>query len=265
MMRLGLGSYACAWAINSGVLDSVGVIRRARALGLRVVQLSDNLTIQNATSEDLALIRCAADEAAIELELGARGTDPDHLGRYLDVCGKLRARLLRLVVDTSQHHPSAAEVIHVMSGLVSTLEQCQVVVAIENHDRFPARTLAKIIKTIGSARVGVCLDTVNSFGAAEGPEQVIEALGAHVINLHIKDFVITREPHMMGFRITGAPPGQGMLDIRFVLDRLQFLGAQGNAILELWPPPDADTGSTIAKEARWCEEGVRYLRAFIPD
>ena len=49
--------------------------------------------------------------------------------------------------------------------------------AIENHDRFNSTTLVEILERIDSDRVGICLDTVNSFGALEGPEVVLENLG----------------------------------------------------------------------------------------
>ena len=56
--------------------------------------------------------------------------------------------------------------------------------------------------------VGICLDTVNSFGSLEGPEVVIETLAPYTVNLHIKDFDIRRTDHNMGFTIFGTPAGR---------------------------------------------------------
>ena len=36
-----------------------------------------------------------------------------------------------------------------------------------------------------------------------------------------------------------------------------------NAILELWPPPEAKLSETIRKEDVWVDESVAYLRQFI--
>lgn len=264
-MRLGIGSYACPWAVQEGGLDAIGIIRRAHELNVRVVQLADNIPLQTATQTKIEAFRRAANEAEVELELGTRGLAREHLCRFLELCGDLNAKLLRVIVDTEAHQPEEQEIVRMVRDIAADLEQARVTLAIENHDRFPAQTLAGIVQRIDSPMAGVCLDTVNSFGALEGPAHVIEVLAPYVVNLHLKDFIIAREPHMMGFRIAGAPAGRGMLDIPWLLERLRMHGARGNAILELWPPPESNRELTIAKEARWCEDSVRYLRRFILD
>ena len=35
--------------------------------------------------------------------------------------------------------------------------------AVENHDRFPASVLARLVERLGPDQAGICLDTVNSF------------------------------------------------------------------------------------------------------
>ena len=136
--------------------------------------------------------------------------------------------------------------------------------AIENHDRFSAGTLADIVRTLGTTWVGICLDTVNSFGSKEGPQVVVDTLGPLAINLHIKDFTIRRADHAMGFAIDGTPAGEGMLDVPWLLGELAGHGRDPNGILELWTPPEDTIAATVAKEAAWAERSVRYLRSFIP-
>jgi hypothetical protein len=43
------------------------------------------------------------------------------------------------------------------------------------------------------------------------------------------------------------------------------MGRDPNAILELWPPPEADVAATAVKEEAWAAMSVRYLRQLIPD
>jgi sugar phosphate isomerase/epimerase len=138
-----------------------------------------------------------------------------------------------------------------------------VVLAIENHDRFKVKTLVDILDRIDSPNVGICLDTVNSFGAGEGPEVVVAALGPYVVNLHVKDFTIRRHRHMLGFEVEGMPAGRGMLDVPWLLERLQAFGRDPNAILETWPPPEATIPETITKEDAWVRESIQYLRTLI--
>ena len=48
-------------------------------------------------------------------------------------------------------------------------EEAGVVLAIENHDKFSTDELVYMVEELGPSWVGICLDTVNSFGALEGP------------------------------------------------------------------------------------------------
>jgi sugar phosphate isomerase/epimerase len=133
---------------------------------------------------------------------------------------------------------------------------------IENHDRFPARTLRSMIEAAGSDRIGICLDTANSLGAAEGLETIVSVLGSLTLNLHLKDFCIARVPHLMGFTVEGRPAGGGMLDVRWLLDQLAPFGRCETAILELWTPPESDIAQTVAKEEAWAAESVAFLKPF---
>jgi sugar phosphate isomerase/epimerase len=246
-------------------MDAAGLIRRAQELGLHVVQIADNIPLHQADSKQISVIRDVADRAGIELELGLRGLSERKIEEYIQLCGACNSRTLRAVIDAPGYEPPPAEVVRVVRAIVPRLRDAGVTLALENHDRFRARVLSAIISEIADAHVGICLDTANSFGALEGPEQIVETLGPQTVSLHIKDFIVVREPHQMGFRISGAPAGKGMLDVRCLLERLGSLGATGTVILELWPPPESTLEETAAKEKRWCEESIRYLRTLIAD
>ena len=131
--------------------------------------------------------------------------------------------------------------------------------AIENHDRLPAAHLAAMVQDLGPDWVGVCLDTVNSLGALEGPAVVVETLGPWIVNLHLKDFTIFRPPHMMGFTVEGRPAGSGQLNVPQLLEILAAHEREFSAVLELWTPPEPSLEQTIRKEQRWVRESVEFL------
>ena len=269
-MKLGLGSWACAW--NIGVpghepahpMNAHDLIQLASSFGVPVVQIADNLPLQSYTDDALRNIRTAAQDNGVTLELGTRGIDAGHIRRYLHICLLLQSTMLRVVIDTATDQPSESEIVDKVSQLVPEMAAAGVTLAIENHDRFEAAVFARIVNQVGSDHVGVCLDTVNSFGALEGPGIVIETLAPYVVNLHLKDFVVRRHSSMMGFEITGAPAGKGRLDIPALLAALRVHGRDPNAILELWPSPESNIEETAAKELQWVAESVGYLRALIP-
>jgi len=236
----------------------------AAELGLRVVQIADNLPLDSLSSGELRDLVRHADALGVSIEVGTRGIQPNHIRTFLHIARECRSPLLRVVVDTAEHHPSADEVLQILRCLLPELEASGVTLAIENHDRFTSRVLVRILEQLQSDFVGICLDTVNSFGALEGPEVVVSTMAPWVVNLHLKDFLIRRATHMMGFVVEGRPAGQGQLNIAWLISKLREQGRDPNAILELWPSPEESIEKTIEKERGWARSSVEYLRALIP-
>jgi sugar phosphate isomerase/epimerase len=270
-MQLGISSYTYTWAIGvpgslpEQPLTALDLLSKAAELGVRVVQFADNLPLDRLSGPELDEIERQARGLGISVEVGTRGIAPDHLRVYFRLARRFGSPILRLVIDTPDHHPGVEEIVSTLRRIMPEFEAQQVCLAIENHDRFRAQTLADIVQRIDSQQVGVCLDTVNSFGALEGPEAVLDVLGPLVVNLHVKDFAVQRASHMMGFTIEGRPSGQGRLDVPWLLARLRRLGRDPNAILELWTPPADRLADTIAREAAWAVDSIHYLRGLIPN
>jgi 3-oxoisoapionate decarboxylase len=269
-MRLGISSFTYTWAIGvpghppAHPMDGLALLDRAAALGVRLVQIADNLPLADLSPAELSALEQRATAADTAIEVGTRGISHANLHAYLGLAQRFGSPILRAVIDTADHHPEPDEVVSILQPIMPEFERAGVCLAIENHDRFKASVLAEIIRRVSSPWVGVCLDTVNSFGALEGPEVVLQALGPLVVNLHVKDFVVMRAGHKMGFCVEGRPAGQGQLDMPWLLNKLRDLGRDVNAILELWTPPKPGLADTIAREDAWAVESVKYLRTLIP-
>jgi hypothetical protein len=96
-------------------------------------------------------------------------------------------------------------------------------------------------------------------GAGEGIETITTLLAPHTFNLHIKEFLVKRNPHQMGYIIEGRPVGQGQLPLEWILEQL---GSQcQSGILELWTPPEPSIQETMAKEQQWALESIEYLKS----
>jgi sugar phosphate isomerase/epimerase len=270
-MRLGISSYTYTWAVGvpghlpERPMSLLDLLDKASALGVRVLQVADNLPLDRLSDAELETFESRAAELDIGIEVGTRGIAHQQLRTYLRLAERLRSPLVRIVIDTPDHHPHEDQVISALKDIMPEFERAGVCLAVENHDRFKARTLAEILERVGSEFVGICLDTVNSFGALEGPEAVLETLGPSVVNLHVKDFAICRADHMMGFSIEGRPAGQGRMNLPWLFQELRDQGRDPNAILELWTPPAETLAATIAKEDAWATASVEYLRTLIPN
>jgi sugar phosphate isomerase/epimerase len=269
-VRLGIGSYAFAWACGvpgyppAVPLTQEGFLQRASDLGVGLVQICDNLPLDGLSPGALEALAERAQSLGIAVQVGTRGISAANLERHIALAERIGSPILRVVVDTASEHPSPEEVVAGVRPFLPRLARAGVTLAIENHDRFRAEVLRGIVERLGSEQVGICLDTVNSFGALEGPRAVVEALGPWVVNLHVKDFTIVRAPHSMGFVVEGRPAGEGLLDVPWLLGALTAQGRAPDAILEAWPPPQATVAETVRLEAAWAAQSVAYLRTLIP-
>jgi sugar phosphate isomerase/epimerase len=270
-MQLGISSYTYNWAVGvpgfpqpARPLSAEALIDKALAHSVRLVQIADNLPLDALDNAALDRLATRAAQNSITLEAGTAGIDPPHLRRYLEIARRLNARLLRTILDTASRHPTIEEAESDISQVLPEFEKAGVTLAIENHDRFPAATLAALIDRLASPQVGICLDTANSLGCGEDLHTVLTILGPWVVNLHIKDFCARRLPHRKGYLIEGCPAGQGLVHIPRLLDELERLDRDPTVILELWQSPENTVEATIAKEESWASESIAYLRQLIP-
>ncbi len=261
----GVGSWSFAWAIGTKVarpaqpLTAMDLLKKARELGVRLVQYADNLPLDTLPQPELAALRDAAREWGIEIQTGTRGIEPSHLLRYLEISTFLGSRLLRTMTGWPGEKPDLAQAAESVRRVLPCFAEAGVVMAFENYEIHRASELAAFIRNLDSPFAGVCLDTVNSLGALEGPEQVVNELAPFVLNVHIKDFAFERLPHMMGFSVVGRPAGSGMLDIPWLFRRLREAGRFPSAAIELWTPFTVDIDTTVRLEQEWAAESVRYL------
>lgn len=274
MFRLGIGSYTFGWAsgayssqeISSArsipSLSAEDLIDKAVSLDVRVVQICDKPALHELSSGQIRGLADYAKQHGIEIEVGTTGTDPDHLKRYVEIAEQLDCRLLRTLMG--EPTKGFSEECRHLEGLIPALEQADVALAIENHERYSCRDLAWLVGRLSSARIGVCLDTVNSLGRGEGVREVVETLMPHARCLHVKDFASVRGSANMGFSIVGAVAGRGRLDIPAQLSAYLAAHPSGSVILEQWTPFGANLEESIRLQEDWALEGLRYLKGLLP-
>jgi 3-oxoisoapionate decarboxylase len=268
-MQLGLSSYTYTWAV--GVPGSMplkplspeDLVDKAVAAGLGLVQIADNLPLEKMNEKELIDLEKYSSGKGVEIEMGGRGLTPEHTIKCLEAAKSLNSPILRMVIDGAGYVPDLNSVVSVISEMMPEFKSGNIRLAIENHDRFKASEFEKIIQSVGSEWVGICLDSVNSMGAGEGFEEVSKILLPYTINLHIKDFTIRRVSHKMGIIIEGSPAGKGMLNIKELIDKLIILKRCHSAILELWTPPESELEDTIEKEEIWAGESIKFLKTIL--
>lgn len=264
-LQVGLSSYTYPWAVGTAghrprrPLTAETIVARAAELGVPVVQLADNVALHTRTDASLLRLVDLARRCGVQLEVGTRGIAPEHLRRYRQIATLVGSPVLRVVVDDAGHEPEPDEIVALLRPHEDEFRDHGVTLAIENHDRLPSATLAGIVEELGTAWVGVCLDTVNSFGALEGPDVVIDTLAPLAVNVHVKDFEVVRIPSNLGFEVRGCPVGAGRLDVPRLLAAVAGRLPRLSAVIELWTPRQATLRDTVELERRWAEASVAAL------
>jgi len=229
-------------------------------LKVRVVQVADNLPLHKLDRGELSDARDQAASLGLTIEIGTRGVEPVRLRRYLKLAAWFNAVLVRTLIHTLRSRPSLEQAEKQIREVLPEFEAQGVTLGIENYESHSCCGLVALVRRLESRQVGVCLDTVNSLGALETPQNVVETLAPLTVSLHVKDFVIERTPSRMGFVVRGAPAGSGKLDIPWLLGKMPP-GNDVSVILEQWPPFRASVEATVAMEKEWARRGIQYLRS----
>lgn len=112
-------------------------------------------------------------------------------------------------------------------------EEFAIAVAIHNHG--PGARYDKVEDTLKAVKdhsplIGACVDTGHYLRSNEMPHDVIDALGARVISLHLKDWKIGGNETILG---------EGDLDLVAVVRRLKAIGFTGPIMMEYEESPDS--------------------------
>lgn len=256
-MELGIGTYSYMWSLAEKRLGAHGLLERATELGVKRVQFGPNFPLAPGAADDVIL---DARDRGLMLEIAMAGLETEEIRRQLELCREAGSPLLRTVLqEEAEGAPSIEWIEDRLQAAAPFMAKAGIPLALENSVT-PAAELARLLQ---GPWLGATLDTANSLAICEGWRYVAEHLAPLTVCFHVKDFIVRRERHKMGFRVEGRPAGKGQLDIPWILSRL---GPQcQSAILELWPPQLETADETVEQERRWAVESVETLRGWIRD
>jgi sugar phosphate isomerase/epimerase len=265
-MKLGISSYSFTWAIGvenyypKTRINEIELLNHARILGIKLVQIADNMPLHKMSFEQRNNLSEKALEYGMEIEIGANKMLPENLEEYIKIAEMMKSRILRFVFDGDDFKPEVTDVISIIKNVLPELKKSNIILAIENHERLLASDFKYIIEQVNSPFVGMCLDCANSLGNGEGLFDVVSELAPYTVNFHLKEVSIKRKYHKMGFDIEGSPFGQGILPLEKMLSILPENCR--TAILEQWTPPEKTIEETIDKELDWAKKSLEYLRKY---
>ncbi|MWV59726.1 sugar phosphate isomerase/epimerase family protein [Rathayibacter sp. VKM Ac-2754] len=266
---IGLSSYAFFWRSSDRVPEPLGIedmVRETAALGVELLQLCDVPVIEDFDAERLEALRALAAAEGVALELGTRGTDPEHLRRYLRLAAALDVTLLRSMWTSGEDRPDREETLRRLREIGPELEAAGVTLALETYEQVSTAALVDVIATLDDPRIRICLDPANTVANLELPADVTELCAPYVANWHVKDFDFSRNPGWVGFVYTGTALGDGRLDYDGMLALLDPDARGIHQIIEFWLPwqdtvPAAEQALVTTRlEAEWTTRTLDHLR-----
>jgi sugar phosphate isomerase/epimerase len=263
-VTIGVSTYAFFWQWQSTAaqpLSLADMVDKAAGWGVTLLQICDYPLIEAYDDSALAALRGHAADRGVQLELGTRGVQPEHLTRYLRIAEALGVTLVRSMINTGDHRPSIEEAVTLLKQVMPASEDAGVIVALETYEQVPVRDLVRVVEEVDSPALGICLDPGNCVAALELPATTVELTAPHVRNIHVKDFAFSRRDGWVGFTFAGCPLGEGLLDYRHLVDTVQAEQRGLNQIIEHWLPWQGDSATTIQTEDQWTLHNLSYLRS----
>ncbi|RPJ50470.1 MAG: hypothetical protein EHM21_04915 [Chloroflexi bacterium] len=260
--ELGLSSYIYFWSIQYLGLSSKDLVERTAELGLRVLQICDNLPLLGLSERELDALKNVARERNVILEVGTRGFDPAEMHEYIRITERLEAKILRFVPWMGNEDRRAVSVDEIVAFLTPLLPACQergITMAIENHFDVADEDLAEVVRRINHPNLGTCLDTTNSTGLLQHPMKTTEILAPYAVSLHLKDYYVTKKGPK-GYTISGCPLGTGWQDLPALIREVEKYNRPMNTLLELWTEPCDTPEETMHKEQAWIEQSAAHAK-----
>jgi len=105
-----------------------------------------------------------------------------------------------------------------ISQVTPVCDRYRTSLAIENHRDLTSEELVSLLELVDSEWVGICFDTGNSLALLEDPLEAAEALEPLIKTVHLKDYQVVARA--TGFEMVGCALGEGVVDLRGILDLL---------------------------------------------
>lgn len=228
-MKLGLDSYsyrraAGLWDYTLRENQPMTVphfLEKAADLRLDGVHLSDARHLDSFDYGYISDLKRRADDLGLYLELGASGTNPDHLETLVRAAHVLGSRVVVTQLQaprlpsTERMERAVSQVAEQLGSALPVCERYGVSLAVAGGELTTAEVLT-LLEIVDSRWVGVCVDTGDRLGLLEDPMESARSFGRLIRSVRLTDYQVAPAPE--GFHLLGCPLGEGVVDLQGILD-----------------------------------------------
>lgn len=272
---IGIGSFAYRYAIGfqdctpPNPMTVFDFLTAAHRLGLKRVQLCENLAYASFSHKQFQAIRTLAEQLGISIELGMRDITKDNLEKHLEIADLLSSHFLRVVLGKNglykekQPETLTQQAIEVFHDAIPTLKSLDVTIGIENHFDVTTEYLVNVVEEVNDRHAGLIFDTTNCLGFIRTPEETLKMLGPHLVSVHLKDYFAHKVE--AGYLIRGTVLGEGWLDLEGILRSVLAYNPKASLILEMTIrcEPEQRIDDIILWEKQAIEQSVSNLHSML--
>lgn len=106
-----------------------------------------------------------------------------------------------------------------IAAALPIVEKHRMPLGIENHKDWRVDEQVALLERYSSEYLGVTLDTGNNLAVLDDPIETVEKLAPYTFNVHFKD--MAAEEYERGFLLSEVPLGEGMLDMKRIVDTIR--------------------------------------------
>jgi sugar phosphate isomerase/epimerase len=178
----------------------------------------------------------------VELSVPARSLeDPDAFAQTAAVARELGATRLRVALLYGRRYEDFQRIDdwrafverwrRALPRAALWLERARLHAGIENHKDFLGPELAELLRSVGSAHMGACLDFGNNLALLEQPLETVEALAPYAVTTHLKDMAVRACDG--GFELSEVPLGRGILPLTEMVETIRQARPDARFCLEM--------------------------------
>jgi sugar phosphate isomerase/epimerase len=177
----------------------------------------------------------------LEIQTFLPREDPDRFEHAVRVAKEAGASSLRVVCllgrryemfDSPEGWRTAVAGFHrQITMAIPIVEKHRIPMGIENHKDWRLDEQVALLERYGSEFVGVTLDTGNNLSILDDPMATVDALAPYTVNVHFKDMAV--EESEQGFLLSEVPLGEGVLDLKRIVDTIRRARPGVNFSLEM--------------------------------
>jgi 3-oxoisoapionate decarboxylase len=192
----------------------------------------------------LARVRARAEKAGLWLELSVPSTYLESAEAYAQMAGVAQALgvdRIRVALLYGRRYESFAtrdawtahetKWRNQLAAIKPVIERYPLLVGIENHKDYTAGELAALLTSLGSAKIGACVDFGNNISLLEDPLDTVRTLAPFAVTTHLKDMAVRPSPD--GFELSEVPLGEGMVPLAEAVAVVKAARPDARLVLEM--------------------------------